>query len=621
MVVKLPSEKGLKFLLKPINKLFRAVRVTRLPREMPIILASSFFPPRGKCASGTKLPALFILLSSVMLFTGCVVGPDFSNSGTHVLQPNYVAKQRMGQTFEIGLSQWWQSFNDPKLNSLLHRAQEQNLSLRESYHRIAEARARVHLRGGQLKPNGDLVAEYSYRKNSQNARPFVGQNGIAFNLFDLGLDASWELDLFGKIKRSIEEADAELEFEQHDYQFIKQTLFADIVSSYLNIRLLQAQESLIQKSLSIQSETSVLVAERLKAGVSTELDRSQTQSFQHRTRALLASVRQQVEIEFNRLGMLMGQSPDNTLRGFVGLHPLPAMPAVPEVGMPAELLGRRPDVLRDEMAVKAASARIGIAEADLYPQISLLGTIAVSAQNISSLFETEGLDFTVGPSLRWNILHFNRINDNINIQHSVFQQALAKYHNTVLSAAREVEDAFVNHQGYLEQWNALKLAINSDRSAVELSLQRYQAGKANFQRVLDAQQQLLDDQRQSYVAQTQAIAQLVRLYRAAGGGWELNSGTGSYAAPAGPVQIHSAPVVANIAPSTSGSQTHISNVVPGAGQPVVPTGQPVVPTGQPVVPTGQPMVIPRYPISGEIAPLPLQPPSPISLDLSQFEDP
>jgi len=402
----------------------------------------------------------------------------------------------------------------------------------------------------------------------------VGSNGDPFNLFDLGLDTSWELDLFGKLKRNIEAAGAEVELQASDYESIRQTLMADIVNNYLRIRLLQSQAQLAEESLRIQAETAVLVNGRRQAGVSTELDQNQTDSFRFRTEALLASIRQQIEVEFNQLGVLMGQSPDLDLRNFVSIMPVPEIPPVPAVGLPADLLRRRPDLWREEWAVKAASAQIGVAEADLYPQLSLLGTITVSAQNVSGLFETNGLEFSVGPSFRWNILHFNRITNNIEIRQSIMRQALIRYQDTALQAVREVEDALVNHQGFLEQWQAFNKAIAADQSAVALSLERYRAGKANFQRVLDAQQQLLDDRRQSFDAQTQAIIQLVRLYKASGGGWPTGGGAACNQCSVQPVASH---VVQPVL------------VQPIAGHIVHPAQQVIV-TGQPVANDG------RYPL-------------------------
>jgi len=443
---------------------------------------------------------------------------------------DYLAKQQ-SQTSHLptmALSQWWNSFGDQTLDELLNRAQAQNLTLREASERVVEARANFRLQGGQLKPNVNSVNEYAFEKRSPNSRPFVGTAGDPFNLLTLGFETSWEIDLFGRIARTIEAADAEVHFQEADAESIRQTLFADIVASYLQIRLLQTQLALLEQNLMVQQHTEQLVSSRTEAGVSTELDKSQTASFGFRTETLFASLKQQLQLEFNNLSLLMGQSPDFVLKDFVGIKPLPPAPSIPDVGFPADLLRRRPDLARQEMAVRAASAQIGVAEADLYPSLTLLGDVAVSSTTLSSLFETDGLEFSVGPSFSWNIIHFGRIFDNIEIRESQFRQAIAAYQQTALVAVREVEDAIVNHQGFLEQHQVLLRAIEADEDAVYLSLQRYKAGKANFQRVIDAQQQLQNDQQLSYQLQTDAMTQLVRLYKAAGGDWAIGQSGGAF---------------------------------------------------------------------------------------------
>ncbi|MFK7768251.1 MAG: efflux transporter outer membrane subunit [Mariniblastus sp.] len=467
-----------------------------------------------------KLLIAPVITSLLVLSTGCVVGPDMGAPQPAILANEYFSNLHNDNPRQP-IEQWWQSFSDEKMNVLLARAEQQNPSIKQAYHRIAAARANVCLQGGSLLPNGDLLADYAFTKQSQNARPFVGQNGDPFDLFSLGLASTWEIDLFGRIERTIQAAEADLSFQKFDFQFVRQTLFSNIASSYLRIRLIQSQIDLANESLEIQSGTIQLVAQREEAGLSTKLDKSQTESFQFRSRALKAILEQNLELEFNQLAVLLGQQSDQELRNFIGRSPMPEIPAVPEVGIPAELLRRRPDVRREEMAVARAGAEIGIAEADLYPQLALLGTISVSARNVSGLFETDGLGFSVGPSFRWNILHFDRINNNIDIQNAEFQQAIAQYQTTVLAAAREVEDSLIRHQGALNQWSELTSAIAADETAVELSLERYRAGKANFQRVLDAQQQLLQDRQLGAQARIEAVDQIVRLYRSAGGSWEF----------------------------------------------------------------------------------------------------
>ena len=460
-----------------------------------------------------------IAVACALLTGGCVVGPDISPPTPPSLPPSYSAS-----TDDLGmmpLDSWLQSFADPKLGHILTIANEQNLDIKQAYFRIVEARANLGVVRGGLAPTADLVSEYAFRKQSENARPFVGQNGQSFNLFLKGIDAAWQIDLFGKIQRSIEAAEADVSFNAFDRQFIRQTLLSDVSASYIRIRLIQDQLVLVSESLRVQEETITLVKDRSEAGVSTELDNAQTQSFVERTRTLLAGLQQQLDLEFNNLSVLLGHAPNIDLRHFLNDQTVLQTPMIPEVGFPANLLRNRPDVRREEMAFVAAVAEIGVAEADLYPQLSLIGNISVSAQNISSLFTTESLAFTVGPSFRWNILQFGRVTNNIEAARARCEQAHLNYQQTVLNSAREVEDSIAQFNGFRRQTESLTRAIAADERAVELSLERYKAGRANFQRVLDSQQQLLQDFQQRSSTRHQAIEQLVRLYNSLGGNWNL----------------------------------------------------------------------------------------------------
>ena len=469
-----------------------------------------------------------IILVAVLLFvSGCTVGPDFAMPSSSRISDHFVnnTANHVDGLFpeasngEIPVGQWWQSFADPILNDLVSRAMHQSLSLQAAYERIVEARANFRLQTGQLLPNGIQESSYQYVKRSPNARPFVGTNGDPFNLFTQGLSVTWELDLFGRIERTIQSAEASVELQEFDLEFIRQVLVADIASSYLRVRLLQQQIALTQESLSLQRQTVELIDNRTSAGSSTELDRAQTKSFLRRSEALLASLEQLLAVEFNRLSFLLGEAPNENIVHFVGVQPLPEIPMLPSAGIPANLLRRRPDVRRDERAAAAASARIGIAESDLYPTLSLLGDISLGATTPSDLFQTDSLAFSVGPSFSWNILHFGRIFSNVEIFESQFRQAILAYEQTVLLAVREVEDSLAQHHGAFRQWNLFTAAIEEDERAVELSLKRYEVGKVNFQRVLDAQQQLLLDRQQQATQQAATIEQLIRAHKALGGDW------------------------------------------------------------------------------------------------------
>ena len=480
---------------------------------------------KSSASQGTKNRMWFSRLQflGIMAFSvfsgGCaVVGPDFVQPDVPTLSGEYRAKEIQHQP-AIELDQWWQSFADPILDQLVSRALANNLTVQITAERIIEARANVSLNGGNLAPNVNYVSSYEYLKRSPNARQFSGVSANPFQLFTPGLDSTWEIDLFGRLERSIQAAEHELLATEFSLQSVQQTLVADVATSYLNIRLLQNQIQIVDQSLLLQQETNQVVSGRAEAGVSTKLDSEQTIAFLHRSEAEKAGLELLLNCEFNRLSILLGESPTAEIRDFVGYGQIPEAPYIPEAGVPANLIRRRPDVRQAEANIAAATARIGIAEADLYPTLSLFGNISLSSQNVSNLFETGSLAFSVGPSFTWNILHFGRINDNIEIHESQMRQTVGSYRAAVLEAVKEVEDAMVKYDGHRKQLLSLDSAMQADTKAVELSLQRYKVGKSNFQRVLDSQLQLLQDSQASSAARANANIQLIRLYRALGGGW------------------------------------------------------------------------------------------------------
>lgn len=487
----------------------------------------SNLPSNVKIQTQHSTSLLLALGMFLVLLSGCtVVGPGFVQPDVPTLSQQYQSREFQQQP-SIDLDNWWQSFADPIMEQLVSQALQNNLTVQIAAERIIEARANVSLNGGNLAPNVNTSTGYEYLKRSPNARPFVGSNGDPFQLFTSGFDAIWEIDLFGRLERSIQAAEAELLAQEYSLQDVQQTLLADVATSYLSIRLIQNQIQTIDQSLMLQEETNRVVGGRADAGVATKLDAEQTQAFLHRSRADKAILELQLNCEFNRLSILLGESPAPLIREFVGVGPIPQSPYIPAAGIPADLIRRRPDIRQAEAEVGAATARVGVAEADLYPTLTLLGSISLSAQDVSSLFQTDSLAFNVGPSFTWNILHFGRICDNIEIHESRLRQTATSYRATVLTAVKEVEDAMAKYDGYQKQLMSLESALQSDAKAVELSLQRYKIGKSNFQRVLDSQLQMLQDSQASATARANANIQLIRLYRAAGGGWPGHAGSAS----------------------------------------------------------------------------------------------
>ena len=410
-------------------------------------------------------------------------------------------------------------FSDPVLNALIARAEQQSFSLCEAYQRIVEARAWAKMTRGGLLPQAEAIAEYGRTKRSSNARPFVGTNGVAFDLFSLGFDSSWEIDLFGKIRRQIEVSEAELEAMQDNYQDVRLTLLTDVASNYVRVRVLQQQLQIAQHNLKLQEETSELIEKLQKSGKVSTLDVAQAKALRYATMSEVPELEQQLQLAYNQLSILLGEAPGPEMRACIGYGPIPSPPELGALGIPADLVRRRPDIRRAEQEVVAASARIGVATADLYPQLSLLGAISVDSQKVSSLFTSESLTYAVGPSFRWNILNFWRVTSSIRAYEAQYEQAIARYRIAVLNAVREVEDGLNNNHWESFRKTALEQTTQADAKSVELSLARYKAGKANYQRILDSQKQLMRDQQQLAISQGDLALQMIRISKAVGGGW------------------------------------------------------------------------------------------------------
>ena len=461
------------------------------------------------------------------LLVGCrTVGPDYCGTASPVLPVTYETPLGCEATSSASLLACQASceprmvlFSDPGLNALIARAEQQNFSLCEAYHRIVEARAWAKMTRGGLWPQADAIAEYSRTKRSNNARPFVGTNGVPFDLFSLGFDSSWEIDLFGKIHREIEVSEAELAAMQENYQDVRLTLLADVATNYVRVRVLQQQLQIAQHNLKLQEETSELIEELQGAGKVTTLDVAQAKSLRYATMSDVPEIEQQLQLAFNQLSILLGEAPGPAMRACLGYGPIPAPPRLPALGLPADLVRRRPDIRRAEQDVVAASARIGVAKADLYPQLSLLGALSVDSKNVSSLFTTDSLTFSAGPSFRWNILNFWRVTSSVKAHEALYAQAVTRYRSTVLNAVREVEDGLSNNHWEDFRKTALEQTTLADAEAVKLALARYKSGKANYQRVLDSQKQLLRDEQSLARSRGAVTLELIRISKAVGGGW------------------------------------------------------------------------------------------------------
>jgi NodT family efflux transporter outer membrane factor (OMF) lipoprotein len=346
----------------------------------------------------------------------------------------------------------------------------------------------------------------------------------SFANFRLGLDAAWELDFWGRFRRGVEASDATMTATIADYDSAVVSLTAEVARVYAELRTFETLLAIAQENVRIQREGLQIAEARFRAGATSELDVAQQRALLENTLASIPDLETAIQRAKNALSVLLGQPPGGVEPLLRGPQRIPSASPRVAVGLPAELLRRRPDIRAAEMRAAAESARIGVAEADLYPRFILFGEIGVQASDAAKLFAPGSMFLAAGPGFRWSILNYGRIANAVRSQDARFQQALVSYEDTVLRAAREVEDALIGFLKSQQRAGNLQRSVTAAQRAVELSFIQYREGAENFQRVLDAQSRLLQE-RNSLAETRSAIAtNLIALYRALGGGWEIRNG-------------------------------------------------------------------------------------------------
>ncbi|OHB75688.1 MAG: hypothetical protein A2W31_08840 [Planctomycetes bacterium RBG_16_64_10] len=459
-------------------------------------------------------------LLAFALFCGCQVGPEHCVPWTPVpAQWNGPADGAFPTDQPVDAC-WWQAFNDPVLTSLVGQAQTQNLSLQAAAARIAEARAQRGFAIGGLFPNLNAIASYTRTDISDNGTPFGISFAIPpFDYWSTGFDASWELDLFGRVRRTIEAADADLDASVEQCDQLLVTLVGDVAANYALIRILQERVRFAEDNIRIQRETLRITDNRYRAGAVSELDVFQAKSNLRRTEAAIPLLRRELELTAHRLCVLLGMPPAN-LAEELESRPIPNPPPIIAVGLPLDLLNRRPDVRAAQQELAAQAARIGIAEADLYPRLSLLGTFTVDATEIDKWFTGDSIAYRVGPSIRWNILSFGRLISSIRVQEARWQEVAARYRETVLRAFAEAEDALSSCRQYRQSTLSLAEALEAAKNATRMAAEQYKRGAVSFQSLLDAERFQTQVQDAYVEARGNVVLSVIALYKALGGGWQ-----------------------------------------------------------------------------------------------------
>jgi NodT family efflux transporter outer membrane factor (OMF) lipoprotein len=458
--------------------------------------------------------SVYAAIPVIFMMMGCVtVGPDYSAPDISSPAAWHSQLQKGLAGDEVSpreLAQWWATLGDPILSSLVDRAVTGNLDIKEARARVYEARARRGLSKADLFPT--LDASGSVTRNRSNEQES--------EMYSTGFDAGWEIDIFGGTRRSIEAANADLQASGEDLRNVLVSLTAEVALNYVEFRMYQAQLATAEENLLLQQETYELTQWRCKAGLDDELAVQQARYSLESTRSEIPALRSSVEESKNRIAVLLGKQPGSLHREFETQAPIPVVPPEIAVGIPADMLRRRPDVRKAERELAAQTARIGEATADLYPKFRLAGSIGLESSTSSSLIKSSSSFWSIGPSISWNIFDAGAIRRNIEVQSALQEQYLAAYEAAILNALEEVENAIVAYAEEQNRRNALNEAVQAAQRAVELSRTKYQAGMIDFATLLDAQRSLLSYQNQLVESDGTVTSNLIRLYKVLGGGWE-----------------------------------------------------------------------------------------------------
>ena len=419
-------------------------------------------------------------------------------------------------------TRWWRVFNDPDLDLLISRLYQENLTLKSAACRIAESRAQRNIVAANLFPQSQAAtSDFVHNQSSTNSDGFAPFVPITTSNWSVGFDASWEIDLWGKIRRGITSADANICANIKDYDFILVTLIGDVASLYINIRSLDERLELARKNVESLRGSFEIADKRFDAGRTSKLDVVQAESNLAATQALIPQLELARRQSLNSLAVLLAIPPSEIEFLSENSGKLPEIPPSVIVGIPADLVCRRPDVQAAERRLAAQFEQIGIAEAEFYPTFAISGTLGYQAGKLSDLIQSGSYNGTIAPGFRWNILNYGRLLNGVRVEEARVKQLCYDFQNTVLSAQREVEDGIVEFIKNSERYVHDKVNEKANRESLELSVAQYKEGETDFGRVFVVQSSLVQAQDQLVATKANIALGLIETYKALGGGWEI----------------------------------------------------------------------------------------------------
>jgi NodT family efflux transporter outer membrane factor (OMF) lipoprotein len=465
-------------------------------------------------------------LAPLALLAACTVGPRYHTpvEATPAAFPPR-ADAVPSRTDDSAVEEnWWKSFADPELSSLVDRLVKQNLDLATAAERVAQARAQRAVVASQGLPHLDGRASYMHERASKNGMSSLFEPApdapLEFNLWDDSLSASWELDLFGRVRRAIEAADADTAAAVEGRRSVVLASIADLAQTYMQLRGVQAQEAVTRRYVEVAQHRAKLVRDRHANDVATLADVAQADAQAATIAQDLPTLRTDEARLINLIGLLLGEPP-RTLEAELSSPPAqpPVPPTVP-IGIPSDLARRRPDIREAEAVLHAATAQTGVAVANFYPDVTLTGSFGSESLHPSSLFDWASRMFAVGPAIDIPLFEGGRLTGTLRLREAAQRSAAVAYHKTVLQAWHDVDNALTAYAEIQHRQTAVADAERQDELALRLSEQRYQQGVADLLDVITAQTEVLKAQNALAQAQTDLETNLVRLYKALGGGWQ-----------------------------------------------------------------------------------------------------
>jgi NodT family efflux transporter outer membrane factor (OMF) lipoprotein len=496
--------------------------------------------------------ALLAAAIPCLLATGCTVGPDFAAPDNKAPvswfgsrpAPKPVRSEPVAEPVD---PDWWKLLNDPQLTVLEDRVAAENLDVRIATIKLAESRAQRGIVAAAQFPTLGGNASYQYEKASNNGvfgllgsdaaggsptpgtqaggtgfgpGGINGTNLAPFSLYQYGLDASWELDLWGKVRRQVESADATIQASQESQRDALLSSLAEVARDYIDLRGAQLREQIARDNLKSSQDALKLTQERASGGLTTDLDVANAAAQVRTTAAEIPPIEEDEANLINALSLLLGQPPNALRAELEQAKPVPPVPPRVPIGVPSELVRRRPDIRQAEAQLHAATANIGVAVGNFYPSVTLGGSVGIQGLEAQNLWTLNSRQFGLGPSISIPIFEGGQLKANLQLNEASQQEAAVNYERTVLRAWHDVDNALTAYQDTQRRRDELVQAVAQNQRALSLATDRYQQGVSDFLEVLDAQTRLLANQQQLAIATTNVSDNLVALYKALGGGWE-----------------------------------------------------------------------------------------------------